>query len=59
MSIKNPTIAKRHQAFPKRGAAKKVINHPSLTLGSIECSQVIGFSKYNPMGSDRNKSITK
>ena len=55
--IKDNARPIRHQGLLSTGAIKKVINHVSLTRGSTLCSQVTGCSKYEPMGSDRNKSI--
>jgi hypothetical protein len=44
-------------ALANNGANKKLINQASLTRASSRCSQVIGSSKYKPIGSDRNKSM--
>jgi hypothetical protein len=55
--INSNTKPIRQVEFANNGAAKKLINQANFTLESSLCSQVIGCSKYNPIGSDLNKSI--
>ena len=51
------TNTKRQMELPRTGLRRKLISQINLTLGSSLCSHVMGFSRYNPKGSDRNKSI--
>ncbi len=55
--IKDAAKPIRHQGLLKIGASKKVISQANLTRGSTLCKQVTGCSKYEPIGSDRNKSM--
>ena len=56
-NINIPTNTNRHSGVDKIGAKRKDNNQANLILGSSLCNQVKGFSKYSPMGSDRNKLL--
>lgn len=57
INISSTTKAIRQGELAKIGAAKKLNNQISFTLGSSLCSHVIGFSRYNPSGRLRSKSM--
>jgi len=55
--INIPTSINRQIGLASIGAIRNVINQANFTRESRRCSQVTGCSRYNPMGSDRSRSI--